>query len=144
MRRFLTVCLVAALLPMLGEPGQADDDAIVVVGNVSVQQKALPLETVRAIFAMRQRTLPDGQAVHVFVLPDDNPLHERFSKKVLGVYPHQLRLAWDRAVFSGTGQAPNEVPDETAMLQAISSTPGSIGYIQQSDLNSQVRVIDVN
>lgn len=66
-----------------------------------------------------------------------------FSKKILGVYPHQLRLAWDRAVFSGTGQAPNEVDDETEMLEAIASTPGSIGYIQQSSLNDQVRVLDI-
>ncbi len=142
MRRGLTGCLLL-MLTLVSFCSLADEPATLVIANRTVHQSALPLETLRAIFAMRQRTLPDGQAVHVYVLPDDNPVHEDFSKKVLGVYPHQLRLAWDRAVFSGTGQAPNEVDDETEMLEAIGSTPGSIGYIQQSSLNDQVRVLDI-
>lgn len=142
MRRGLTGCLLL-MLTLVSLCSLADEPTTLVIANRTVHQSALPLETLRAIFAMRQRTLPDGQAAHVYVLPDDNPVHEDFSKKVLGVYPHQLRLAWDRAVFSGTGQAPNEVDDETEMLEAIVSTPGSIGYIQQSSLNDQVRVLDI-
>ncbi|WP_239496124.1 hypothetical protein [Salinicola peritrichatus] len=133
--------LAAAVLCSLSSHG--DDSTVLVITNPTVNQASLPLETVRAIFAMRQRTLPGGQAVHVFVLSDNNPIHEDFSKRILGVYPHQLRLAWDRAVFSGTGQAPNEVADETAMLEAVASTPGGIGYVKQSSLNNQVQVLSV-
>ncbi|MAM57925.1 MAG: hypothetical protein CMN25_11365 [Salinicola sp.] len=131
------------LLSLLSVDSFGDEPATVVIANKSVQQASLPLETLRAIFAMRQRTFPDGQAVHVFVLPDDNPIHEDFSKKVLGVYPHQLRLAWDRAVFSGTGQAPNEVASEAEMIEDVASTPGSVGYIKKTSLNGQVRVLDI-
>ncbi|NRB56341.1 MAG: hypothetical protein HRU39_10240 [Salinicola sp.] len=131
------------LLSLLSVDSFGDEPATVVIANKSVQQASLPLETLRAIFAMRQRTFPDGQAVHVFVLPDDNPIHEDFSKKVLGVYPHQLRLAWDRAVFSGTGQAPNEVSSEAEMIEDVASTPGSVGYIKKTSLNGQVRVLDI-
>jgi len=141
MRPVLIGCLLALLLVSFDSLG--DESATIVIANRTVQQTSLPLETLRAIFAMRQRTLPDGHAVHVFVLPDDNPVHEDFSKKILGVYPHQLRLAWDRAVFSGTGQAPNEVDNEAEMLETIASTPGSVGYIKQSSLNDQVRVLDI-
>jgi ABC-type phosphate transport system substrate-binding protein len=141
MRRMLTGGLLLLALVSFGSRG--DELSVIIIANRTVQQSSLPLETVRAIFAMRQRTLPGGQAVHVFVLPDDNPVHEEFSKKILGVYPHQLRLAWDRAVFSGTGQAPNEVENEADMLEAVASTPGSIGYIKQSNLNDQVRVLDI-
>ncbi|WP_298845192.1 hypothetical protein [uncultured Salinicola sp.] len=141
MRRTLTGCVL--LLSLLSVDSFGDEPATVVIANKSVQQASLPLETLRAIFAMRQRTFPDGQAVHVFVLPDDNPIHEDFSKKVLGVYPHQLRLAWDRAVFSGTGQAPNEVASEAEMIEDVASTPGSVGYIKKTSLNGQVRVLDI-
>ncbi|MGM8932839.1 hypothetical protein [Salinicola halophyticus] len=141
MRRMLTGGLL--LLALFSFSSRGDELAVIVIANRTVQQSSLPLETLRAIFAMRQRTLPDGQAVHVFVLPDDHPVHEEFSKKILGVYPHQLRLAWDRAVFSGTGQAPNEVENEAEMLESVASTPGSIGYIKQSILNDQVRVLDI-
>ncbi|MDH4574388.1 hypothetical protein CUR86_19505 [Salinicola acroporae] len=131
------------LLSLLSVNSFGDEPATVVIANRTVMQASLPLETLRAIFAMRQRTFPDGQAVHVFVLPDDNPIHEDFSKKILGVYPHQLRLAWDRAVFSGTGQAPNEVASEAEMIEEVASTPGSVGYIKQSSLTDQVRVLDI-
>ncbi|KAA0019978.1 hypothetical protein F0A16_05140 [Salinicola corii] len=131
------------LLSLLSVDSFGDEPATVVIANKTVQQASLPLETLRAIFAMRQRTFPDGQAVHVFVLPDDNPIHEDFSKKILGVYPHQLRLAWDRAVFSGTGQAPNEVASEAEMIEDVASTPGSVGYIKKTSLNGQVRVLDI-
>lgn len=141
MRRTLTGCVL--LLSLLSVDSFGDEPATVVIANKSVQQASLPLETLRAIFAMRQRTFPDGQAVHVFVLPDDNPIHEDFSKRVLGVYPHQLRLAWDRAVFSGTGQAPNEVASEAEMIEDVASTPGSVGYIKKTSLNGQVRVLDI-
>jgi len=141
MRRMLTGCLLLLIFVSLGSRG--DGLTVIIIANPTVQQSSLPLETLRAIFAMRQRTLPDGQAAHVFVLPDDNPVHEEFSKKILGVYPHQLRLAWDRAVFSGTGQAPNEVEDEADMIESVASTPGSVGYIKQSSLSDQVRVIDI-
>lgn len=135
------ICLVAALLFTVKSRG--DDPMVVLIANPSVIQTSLSLETVRAIFAMRQRTLTDGQAVHVFVLPDGDPLHEAFAKRILGVYPHQLRLAWDRAVFSGTGQAPNEVATASAMLKAVASTPGGIGYAYRSELTNQVRVLDI-
>ncbi|WP_198655690.1 hypothetical protein [Salinicola sp. CR57] len=141
MRRALTGCVL--LLSLLSADSFGDEPETVVIVNKTVQQASLPLETLRAIFAMRQRTFPDGQAVHVFVLPDDNPIHEDFSKKILGVYPHQLRLAWDRAVFSGTGQAPNEVASEAEMIEDVASTPGSVGYIKQSSLTDQVRVLDI-
>ncbi|WP_299260994.1 hypothetical protein [uncultured Kushneria sp.] len=100
-------------------------------------------ETVRAIFAMRQRTLPNGEAAHVFVLPDKHPLHERFTKEILGVYPHQLRLSWDRLVFSGTGQAPNEVGSIEEMRQRVASTPGGLGYLDKGAVDDSVSAFSV-
>jgi hypothetical protein len=49
----------------------------------------------------------------------------------LGVYPFQLRSAWDRLVFSGTGVSPTTVETEEEMRARIESTPGSIGYTQK-------------
>ncbi|WP_251977733.1 hypothetical protein [Salinicola avicenniae] len=144
MRQWLRGSLLV-LCTLVATVGQAEEaDSVVLIANPSVQRTTLSLEMVRAIFAMRQRTLPSGQAIHVFVLPDDAALHEAFAKRVLGVFPHQLRLAWDRAVFSGTGQAPNQVADGAAMLRAVASTPGSIGYLNPSSLSSQVQVLDID
>jgi hypothetical protein len=95
------------------------------------QAATLPPETIREIFFMRLNTWPDGSPVRVFVLPDDNPLHIRFAKEILGVYPFQLRSAWDRLLYSGTGVSPTTVETQQEMRKRIESTPGAIGYISQ-------------
>ncbi|SFC47110.1 hypothetical protein SAMN05421848_1517 [Kushneria avicenniae] len=118
-------------------------ESVVLIANPSAPIGDMTRETVRAIFAMRQRTLPGGEAAHVFVLPDKHPLHERFTKEILGVYPHQLRLSWDRLVFSGTGQAPNEVGSVEEMRQRVASTPGGLGYLEKGAVDDSVSVLAV-
>ena len=92
---------------------------------------------------MRLRNWPDQTPVRVFVLRDDNPTHSLFSKQILNIYPHQLRLAWDRLVFSGTGQAPTEVSSEAEMRERVAKTPGAIGYLPRSMINGSVRILPV-
>jgi ABC-type phosphate transport system substrate-binding protein len=92
---------------------------------------SLSTETLREIFFMRLTSWPDGTPIRVFVLPDKHPLHVRFSKEILGVYPFQLRAAWDRLVFSGTGLTPHMVETVDEMLERVRVTPGGIGYVDK-------------
>lgn len=124
-------------------PVQGADDDVVVIAHQEVGVRVISHDMARAIFAMRLRTWPDGQAINVFVLPDDDPVHERFAKTLLNVYPHQLRLAWDRVVFSGTGQAPHLVDSEREMLERVASTPGGVGYLERDQLEDSVHVISL-
>ena len=66
-----------------------------------------------------------------------------FSKEKLNVFPYQLRAAWDRLVFSGTGQAPNTVSSSEEMLAKVASTPGAIGYLTKSRMDSSVDVLQI-
>ena len=92
---------------------------------------------------MRLARWNDGTPVTVFVLADDNPLHKRFSKKILNVFPHQLRRIWNNAVFSGSGQAPITLDSMEEMKQKIATTPGSIGYLNIDELNDDIKVLDI-
>jgi len=114
-----------------------------VVVNPSVSHPSLSLNAIRAIFGMRLRTWPDGTSIKVFVLSDDDPTHIAFCKETLNVFPHQLRMAWDRLVFSGTGQAPIEVASEEEMRTKIASTPGAIGYLKRDMVNGAVHVLEI-
>jgi hypothetical protein len=119
--------LLSAIMLLPNMTLQADDSKVRLLdSNKNVKQ--LTTEMVREIFFMRLSTWPDGSPIHVFVLPDNHPLHIRFAKEILGVYPFQLRSAWDRLVFSGTGVSPTTVESEEEMRARIESTPGSIGY----------------
>jgi hypothetical protein len=135
------MCLLLGLLYTAGGAGAVEPYEIVIHPGVS--EKTLSKSSLRAIFGMRLYTWPDGTPIHVFVLPDEAPLHIAFSKEKLNVFPYQLRAAWDRLVFSGTGQAPQTVSSLEEMLVKVSSTPGAIGYLTRSRIDGSVNVLQI-
>lgn len=114
-----------------------------VVINKSVGESNISANSLRSVFSMHLKTWPDGTKIRVFVLADDDPLHQIFSKEKLNVFPYQLRSTWDRLVFSGTGQAPIKVNSIEEMLEKIISTPGAIGYLWRANINENVNVLTI-
>ena len=112
-----------------GDRGTNNDQTVQVIVNHSIDVSTLSQYKLRTLFGMRLPSWPNGTAVRVFVLPDDHPLHRRFAKQQLGVFPHQLRRAWNNLIYSGLGQAPTVVATEQEMRDRVSQTPGGVGYI---------------
>ncbi len=119
------------------------DDHFEIVTNPSVNEKILSANSLRSIFSMRLKTWSDGTKIRVFVLSDDDRLHQIVSKEKLNVFPYQLRSTWDRLVFSGTGQAPIKVNSSEEMLAKVASTPGAIGYLWRANINENVNVLEI-
>jgi hypothetical protein len=136
----VTVLVLGLLVTSLAPPPA---HAIQVVGNLDVPDATIKRPTAWAIFSMRLRTWSDGLTTTVFVLNDTAPLHAEFTKKMLDTFPYQLRRAWDRLVFSGTGQAPREVDSVDEMYRRIVSTPGSIGYLPDDRVDTRVQVLRI-
>jgi hypothetical protein len=116
------------LIAILGAAPAAAADVIVHPGYPE-SDIARPL--LRGVFGMRVRAWPDGTPIRVFVLEDAHPVHQKFVKSVLQMYPYQLRQNWDRLLYSGTGQPPISVVSEEELLRRVASTPGSIGYLSE-------------
>jgi ABC-type phosphate transport system substrate-binding protein len=133
----LTLCLCGI------ESVAKADDHYEIVANPSVNEKILSANSLRSIFSMRLKTWSDGTKIRVFVLSDDDQLHQIVSKEKLNVFPYQLRSTWDRLVFSGTGQAPIKVNSSEEMLAKIASTPGAIGYLWRANINENVNVLEI-
>lgn len=114
-----------------------------VITNAGQDIESISRDALRAIFGMRLQSWRNNKPTRVFVLKDNHPVHQAFVKKVLNVYPHQLRLAWDRLVYSGTGQAPIQVDSEAEMLERLKDTPGAIGYLSGSMVDNSVRVLEI-
>jgi len=119
------------------------NSSIQVIVNRSVEVPSLSQYKLRTVFGMRLPSWPDGSAVHVFVLPDDHPLHRRFAKQRLGVFPHQLRRAWNNLIYSGLGQAPSVVANEQEMRDRVAKTPGAIGYATTGEEHAQTRILPI-
>jgi hypothetical protein len=105
--------------------------AVDVLVNAGEPEQEITRAKLRGIFGMRLRTWPDGTPVRVFVLDDNDTLHQDFCKSVLQMYPYQLRQNWDRLLYSGTGQPPVLVGSEAELLKRVSETPGAIGYVRE-------------
>ena len=138
--RLLVISVI--LLVSLDTLAQTDDRVMVVVAE-GAGNRVIQRNTLRAIFGMRLRTWPDGRPVRVFVLPNDHPLHIAFCKQILNIYPHQLRLAWDRLIYSGTGQAPVVVSSPEEMYQRVVGTPGAVGYLRNGVRESGIDVLQI-
>jgi ABC-type phosphate transport system substrate-binding protein len=111
--------------------------------NANNKQHSISKNGLGGIFKMRLRRWNDGSSVIVFVLKDNNNIHKQFSKQILQVFPHQMRRIWNRAVFSGSGQAPISLTSIEEMISKIASTPGAIGYLESSQIPENIRILEI-
>jgi ABC-type phosphate transport system substrate-binding protein len=142
-RAFLLTAFLGGLIAIGSSSYSAPVSAVELIVNTDAPKTEISAHTARAIFSMRQLRWANGAPVRVFVLPDDDPVHERFMKSVLGLYPYQLRQLWDRLTFSGLGQAPTQVRSQAEMIAKIRQTPGAIGYVDALPSDAKIRKLDV-
>jgi len=139
--RNTTLLLLLASPAWGAAPALADPSLI---AHPDVPETAISRNQARLYLTLRVTQWPDHTPLKVFVLPDDAPLHESFVRSVLGLYGYQLRRAWDRQLFSGTGQGPTVVSDREEMLRRVASTPGAIGYIDELAQSAGVKLLQVH
>ena len=136
-RGFAVLGVLAALWPSLA-PAQE----LIVNRDAGIER--LTRNEARLFFTLAIQEWPNRQPVRVFVLPDQHPLHVAVAKRILGLFPRQLRGVWDRQVFTGTGQAPTPVADEAEMLRRVMTTPGAIGYTRAPPEDPRIRTLEVD
>lgn len=129
----------AGMIMTAAEPAVGSMPTVIVNRETTVAE--LSRQALQALFTMRTPRWRDGVPVTVFVLPDKHPTHVHFCQQLLNIFPHQLRRGWDRLVYSGTGAAPYQVPNEKEMLRRVSETPGAVGYIMEYDAPQEVQPV---
>lgn len=117
----------------------------VVVHHRSQNSDDLSAGALLRIYAMKKKNWSDGTPITVYTLPKNHATHQEFVTQYLKIQPHQLNRLWHKLVFSGTGVKPEVVVSYDEMLEKVSSTPGAIGYIDDSevttDLTALVKVV---
>ncbi len=139
----LGILATVLLVAMAHAQTPAPDPAMVAIAHPATSDETILRASLRAIFGMRLQKWPGDTPVKVFVLRDEAPEHATFSKSVLQVFPQQLRMAWDRQVFSGQGQYPEQVGSTQEMLSRVAATPGAVGYVKASEVTPNVRVLKI-
>jgi hypothetical protein len=136
LRKLLAIILLA--LPQVSQAG-------IVIAHPDVAITSISSQGLRSVFSMRSSRWPDQKPIRVFVLTDKHPLHRSFVKSNLGMFPYQLRMIWDRSVFSGAGFPPILVSSPQEMLLRVQSTKGAVGYMDDNSLPllKGVKIIEI-
>lgn len=111
-----------------------------VMVNESVVINELDRSELRQIFTGHRQYWSDGTKITVFVLQDGNELHKQFCREVLQMFPYQLSRLWDQITYSGQGITPVRVASYQELIEALESTSGAIGYVENSDFVKLRRV----
>ena len=137
------IFLILLFFPFNLAAGSALPSYYLITNAENDKNQFIKRRTLRAIYSMRTQSWPNGDRLTVFVLADDEVLHEEFCQQVLGVLPYQLRKSWDRLIFSGRAGAPIKVQNLDEMKAKVAETPGAIGYITQNYIDESIVVLEV-
>ncbi|TWX69298.1 hypothetical protein [Colwellia sp. C1TZA3] len=119
-------------------------EAINIISNITADTESLSVTQLRRIYSMRQVHWQNGTPIVVYVLASKNPLHQKFCREQLRLFPYQLDRIWHKLTFSGYGVAPIEVANERELIQAIKSTKGAIGYVENLLEVKDVNIIEID
>jgi len=59
------------------------------------------------------------------------------------MYPYQLDRIWNKLTYSGLGVAPITIMSPEALVEAVRTTPGAIGYVENLKDEKGFYVIEV-
>ncbi len=114
--------------------------AMVVIGNVSGVD-SLSESDVKKLFMGKTTKLSNGATAHIVELTDGSAGRLAFHELTTGRSESQLQSAWSRLVFTGKAEAPVQVADYTGVIAEVTSNANAIGYVDESALTSNVKVL---
>lgn len=135
MHRHLLIGLFA-LWPLA--PAWAD---LVVVANPKSGIERMSREEVVFVFMGRWRHFPSGIAAQPVDQPFDSPERTDFYRQLVNKSPSEIKAYWSRLVFSGGARPPVSPDNHEEQIRILTSTPGAVGYLERSTVDSRVKIV---
>jgi ABC-type phosphate transport system substrate-binding protein len=110
---------------------------VVVIGNANLGK--LDVAMVQKIFTGKLIKVDgiDVTAVNI----KSGPLRDQFLQTFLQQTDAKYTAYWAIRLFVGKGAPPPELSSPAEVVKFVQSTPGAIGYVDESDLVDSVRVL---
>jgi len=115
---------------------------VIIIVNKDVTMEFIEKSTISNIYFGNMTKWPDGQTIHVVMLKKGKT-HETFVYKLLKSTPSKLKSYWKKVVFTGIGVRPKIFKKEEDMVDYISKTKGTIGYIDHSVSHEEVKTLKI-
>ena len=134
--------ILYSLLLLLVFAGTCMAEEILLVTQANNPVNSLTRQEVRNIFLGKKTTWSDGQNIVVFI-QQDNTATNLFSREYLAKSPQQFYTYWKKALFTGTGNPPITLSNDSEMKAFISAKRSSIGYIGAEALDGSVKELKI-
>jgi ABC-type phosphate transport system substrate-binding protein len=66
---------------------------------------------------------------------------DMFYTQVMSKTESQMTSYWSGLIFTGKGQPPQSVADDTAMVSSVAANANAIGYVSADAVTDQVKVL---
>lgn len=129
-----------ATLALVGLMSFVANAGYVVIGNPAGVD-ALSYAEVKQLFLGKKTQLANGQPAKIIELSDGHADRIAFHEATTGRSEAQLQSAWSRLVFTGKAEAPTQVADYRAVVNAVAADTNAIGYVDESAVNGSVKVL---
>lgn len=141
-RRNLLCALLVALSGVTVSHGSvAGGEVLAVIVNKTNPVSALQQNDLRPLFQTTKKAWDFGQDAIPINLMEDSPLRADFDQAVLGLDPERVARYWTDRKVRGGARPPVRVPTTSAVLKAVASKPGAVGYVRLSEVNGSVKVV---
>mgnify|MGYP001822168829 CR=1 FL=1 len=130
--------LAASLFMLINTAAFAD---LAIIGHPDIDTGALDTQNVRKLFLGERKSFPNGHYAKPFNHTVGSPDRKEFFTLVLSMQESNHNRHWKRKIAVGAGNSPTELGSHAELLKSISSTPGSIGYIDASKVDDSVKVL---
>jgi ABC-type phosphate transport system substrate-binding protein len=119
----------------------ASGELLAVIVNKSNPLSVIGRDELRPIFQTSRKAWPSGEEAIPVNLLEDSPLRNEFDQAVLGLDPERVARYWIDRKVRGGARPPVRVPTTGAVLKAVASKPGAVGYVRLSEVNNSVKVV---
>lgn len=120
--------------------GAVSADVVAVVSSKS-PVTTLSKNQVMDIFLGKRTSFPDGSSAVPIDQTEGSAVRDEFYSRIAGMSPAQVKAFWSKIIFTGRGQPPKTVATSLEAKKLLVENPNTIGYIDQSLVDSSVRVV---
>lgn len=113
-------------------------DGVVVIGHPTV--KRLDTTTVARIYTGRVIEV-DGVSITAVNAKAGTTIRNRFLQVFLNQDEDKYTAYWTVRRYIGKGASPRELDKSSEIIQFVTSTPGAIGYIDETEVRPGLNVL---
>ena len=128
------------ILVMIFLIGNAVNAQVSIIVNKSVSETSISAATLGNIYSLVETKWNNGSRIVVFDYNSDNTLKSSFYKHI-SKDALSIKKEWMRKQLTGEAKAPQLFSSDDEVLAKVASTPGAIGYVKSSIVNSSVKVV---